>query len=222
MPKEEPEKEETSTEVHTDREVLPYEVIYIENSSLAEGVENILVAGENGSIEITKSIAIAKIDGVEVTRNESTDKTITSPKAQIVEIGTKVETEEDIIEEDIEKNVNEDNDSGNIGNVTTGLEDSEQEDKEVQNKEGIVGEESNSEDEADFSIDEPSEEPKVEEAVITPELDSTATNKEIIPETLINDIQGLDSSKVQASAVTLLPTTGEVSNSIWIGFGISD
>lgn len=38
---------------------------------------------------------------------------------------------------------------------------------------------------------------------------------------MINDIQGLDNSKVQASAVTLLPATGEVSNSIWIAIGIS-
>jgi len=97
----------------------------------------------------------------------------------------------------------------------------DEEDKEEQNQEGIVGEESNSEDEADFGNDEPSEDPKDEEAVITPELDYTDADKETIPENLINDIQGLDSSKVQASAVTLLPATGEVSNSIWIGIGIS-
>lgn len=240
--KEETGKEETITKVHTDREVIPYEIIYIENSSLSEGVENILIEGENGFKEITHSITIVKIDGVEVSRNESTDKTITNAVNQIVEIGTKVETEEDIIEEDIDENANEDNGSGNIGDVDPGLEDTEQdeeqeeeqneeqeeqegqedeEDKEEQNQEGIVGEESNSEDEADYGNDEPSEDPKDEEAVITPELDYTDTDKETIPENLINDIQGLDSSKVQASAVTLLPATGEVSNSIWIGIGIS-
>ena len=76
-----------STKVVEEKFSVPFEKVYVEDSSLYKGESEIAVQGQNGSV--TRKYSVKYEDGVEVSR-ELISEIKTEPINQVIAVGTKV------------------------------------------------------------------------------------------------------------------------------------
>lgn len=233
---EKPGIEETTRDTSTQTEVIPFETEYIDNPHLPVGYEKPLNKGQNGSRVTESSTAITTVDGVEVSRKETSNVTVINPINEIIERGTKV------AEDDEHKG--SDSDKGDLPNPPAPKdEDKEKEDPIIED--GKTDEEKNNssdlpkhEDNNDSIIDEGIKES--EDVGTEPETPVSKDDRPVVdevegdpvnlnshePEKYDSNILDdssilLDSSNLQQSSVVTLPQTGEVNNPYLAAVGTS-